>query len=118
MASVCSRATGFPGARRPSTCTLLARMSRTNLSPGTPRMKRIAFTLAVAATAVAAHAEPAIVYDAGGKFDKSFNEAAYNGIERFKKETGTGYLDFEISNDTQREQALRRMAQKGADPVI
>ena len=81
-------------------------------------MKRIAFTLAVAATAVAAHAEPAIVYDAGGKFDKSFNEAAYNGIERFKKETGTGYLDFEISNDTQREQALRRMAQKGADPVI
>ncbi|WP_435870054.1 BMP family lipoprotein [Eleftheria terrae] len=62
--------------------------------------------------------QPAVVYDAGGKFDKSFNEAAYNGIERFKKETGIGYLDFEISNDTQREQALRRMAQKGANPII
>jgi len=61
---------------------------------------------------------PAVVYDSGGKFDKSFNEAAFNGIERFKKETGTAYLDFEISNDTQREQALRRMAQKGASPVI
>ena len=61
---------------------------------------------------------PAVVYDAGGKFDKSFNEAAYRGIERFKKETGQAYLEFEISNDTQREQALRRMAQKGANPVI
>ncbi|MGY0197571.1 BMP family lipoprotein [Leptothrix sp. BB-4] len=66
----------------------------------------------------AAQAEPAVVYDAGGKFDKSFNEAAYNGIERFKKETGESYLDFEIANDTQREQAFRRMAQKGANPII
>ena len=62
--------------------------------------------------------QPAIVYDAGGKFDKSFNESAYDGIERFKKEAGTAYLDFEIANDTQREQAFRRMAQKGASPVI
>ena len=73
---------------------------------------------ALAFSAAAIAAQPAIVYDAGGKFDKSFNEAAYHGIERFKKETGTAYLDFEISNDTQREQALRRMAQKGADPII
>jgi basic membrane protein A len=61
---------------------------------------------------------PAIVYDAGGKFDKSFNESAHTGIERYKKETGGHYLDFEIANDTQREQAFRRMAQKGASPVI
>jgi basic membrane protein A and related proteins len=32
--------------------------------------------------------QPAIVFDMGGKFDKSFNEAAYTGVERFKKETG------------------------------
>lgn len=85
-------------------------------------LRATAFFAAVAlGTVVSASAQtkqPAVVYDAGGKFDKSFNEAAYNGIERFKKETGTAYLDFEISNDTQREQALRRMAQKGADPVI
>ena len=29
--------------------------------------------------------KPAVVYDLGGKFDKSFNEAAYNGAERFKE---------------------------------
>ena len=68
--------------------------------------------------APAARAQPAVVYDAGGKFDKSFNEAAYNGMERFRKETGGSYLEFEIANDTQREQAFRRMAQKGANPII
>ena len=72
----------------------------------------------MAAAQSAQTAQPAVVYDAGGKFDKSFNEGAYNGIERFKKETGTAYTDFEISNDTQREQALRRFAQKGFSPII
>jgi basic membrane protein A len=54
----------------------------------------------------------------GGKFEKSFNEAAYRGIERWKKETGKPYLEFEIANETQREQALRRMAERGASPII
>ena len=65
-----------------------------------------------------AWAQPAVVYDMGGKFDKSFNEAAYNGAERWKKETGKAYLDFEIANEAQREQAMRRMAERGANPVI
>ncbi len=47
-----------------------------------------------------AHAEPAVIYDMGGKFDKSFNQAAYDGAERWKKETGKPYLEFEISNPT------------------
>jgi len=84
--------------------------------------RRLILALAAAVAGVAAlpaaQAVPAVVYDAGGKFDKSYNEAAYNGIERYKKETGQGYLDFEIANDTQREQAFRRMAQKGANPII
>ncbi len=63
-------------------------------------------------------AEPAIVFDMGGKFDKSFNQAAYQGIERWKKETGKSYLEFEIANETQREQAIRRMAERGASPII
>jgi basic membrane protein A len=54
----------------------------------------------------------------GGKFDKSFNEAAFNGAERWKKETGKTYLDFEIANPTQREQAVRRMAERGANPIV
>jgi basic membrane protein A len=63
-------------------------------------------------------AEPAVVFDMGGKFDKSFNEAAYNGMEKWKKEAGKKYLEFEISNESQREQALRRMAERGATPII
>jgi basic membrane protein A len=63
-------------------------------------------------------ADPAVVFDMGGKFDKSFNEAAFNGMEKWKKETGKKYLEFEISNESQREQALRRMAERGATPII
>ena len=73
--------------------------------------------LAISAT-LTAHAEPAIIYDLGGKFDKSFNEAAFNGMERWKMETGKSYLEFEVSNESQREQAIRRMAEKGASPII
>ncbi len=66
----------------------------------------------------AAELSPAVVFDMGGKFDKSFNEGVWNGIERFKTETGVKYREFEVTNETQREQALRRMAQRGADPVL
>jgi len=54
----------------------------------------------------------------GGKFDKSFNEAAYTGAERFRKETGIAYRDFEVTNEAQREQALRNMARRGAQIVV
>ena len=60
---------------------------------------------------------PAIVFDMGSKFDKSFNEAAYRGAERFKKETGLAYREFEVTAETQREQALRAMARRGS-PII
>jgi basic membrane protein A and related proteins len=75
-------------------------------------------TFGLSLAAAAAQAEPAVIYDMGGKFDKSFNEAAFNGAERWKKETGKNYLDFEISNATQREQAMRRMAERGANPIV
>lgn len=81
-----------------------------------------ASALALGAVAVAAPAsaevKPAVVYDLGGKADKSFNEGAFNGAEKFKSETGIDYAGFEIQNDAQREQALRRYAQKGYDPII
>jgi basic membrane protein A len=79
------------------------------------RLATLSLTLAAA---FAAHADPAVIFDMGGKFDKSFNEAAYRGIERWKKETGKPYLEFEIANETQREQAIRRMAERGASPII
>ncbi len=79
---------------------------------------RLGFLAAAVVASVSALAEPAIIFDMGGKFDKSFNEAAYNGMERWKKETGKQYLEFEVSNESQREQAIRRMAEKGASPII
>ena len=61
---------------------------------------------------------PAIVFDMGGKFDKSFNEAAYNGAEKFKSESGIEYREFEVTNPSQREQAMRNMARRGATVII
>ncbi|WP_297106862.1 BMP family ABC transporter substrate-binding protein [uncultured Devosia sp.] len=66
----------------------------------------------------AALADPAVIYDLGGKFDKSFNEAAFNGAEAWKAETGGNYMDLELQNDAQREQALRRFAGQGANPIV
>ena len=54
----------------------------------------------------------------GGKFDKSFNQSVYDGVERFKEEAGVDYREFEVTNEAQREQALRRMAQRGANPIV
>jgi basic membrane protein A and related proteins len=74
--------------------------------------------LAAVALPAMAQSQPAVIYDMGGKFDKSFNEAAFNGAEKWKKETGKSYLEFEISNPAQRDQAARRMAERGANPIV
>jgi basic membrane protein A len=74
--------------------------------------------LGIVGQAHAAEINPAVVYDMGGKFDKSFNEAAYVGAERFKTDSGIEYRDFEVQNDSQREQALRNFARRGHDPII
>ncbi len=83
-------------------------------------LKGLAFAAGTFAMAGAAQAQvkPAIVYDLGGKFDKSFNEAAYAGAEKFAKESGVAYRDFEIQNDAQREQGLRRFARDGFSPIV
>ena len=52
----------------------------------------------------AADIKPLIVFDTGGKFDKSFNEGVANGAERFKEETGVAPAEFEVANETQIEQ--------------
>jgi basic membrane protein A len=88
--------------------------TRSLLTPLAPA----ALFVAAALAAGSARAEPGVIYDMGGKFDKSFNQAGYNGAERWKKETGQSYREFEISNATQREQANRRMAQAGASPIV
>ncbi|MGI9464474.1 MAG: BMP family lipoprotein, partial [Aestuariivirgaceae bacterium] len=77
--------------------------------------------LALALTAgmvQAAEFKPAVIYDMGGKFDKSFNEGVYTGIKRFEDETGVKVMEFEVTNETQREQAMTRMVQRGATIVL
>jgi len=61
---------------------------------------------------------PAIVYDFGGKFDRSFNQSASVGAERFKKETGIAFREFEITNAAQREQAMSQLARRGATIIV
>jgi basic membrane protein A len=68
--------------------------------------------------ATAADIKPAVVFDIGGKFDKSFNEGVYSGAEKFKTETKQAYAEFEVTNETQFEQAHRRFAQRGQDPIV
>ena len=73
--------------------------------------------VAVAASANAADPKLGIVYDAGGKFDKSFNQSAFEGAERFKKETGIKFIEVQASSDTQAEQVLRGLARKNLDLI-
>lgn len=78
-----------------------------------------AATTSMTTADAAGHAvKPAVVYDMGGKFDKSFNEGVYNGVKRFTDETGIDVMEFEVTSETQREQALRRMAERGATIVL
>jgi len=78
----------------------------------------VAGLLLASTFAVAEDISPAVVFDMGGKFDKSFNQGVYDGAERFKADSGIEYREFEVTNETQREQALRRMAQRGANPIL
>ncbi len=91
-------------------------ISRTNSSVG-GCLAGIAGML-LSSAAMAADISPAVVFDMGGKFDKSFNQGVAEGVERFKAESGIEYREFEVTNETQREQALRRMAQRGANPIL
>ncbi|MFZ6674322.1 BMP family lipoprotein [Undibacterium sp. Xuan67W] len=71
----------------------------------------------LAANAYAADPKLAVIYDAGGKFDKSFNQSASEGAERFKKETKISYLEVQVASDTQTEQVLRNLARKNVDLI-
>ncbi|NPD19410.1 BMP family lipoprotein [Alterinioella nitratireducens] len=80
------------------------------------------FLGAAAAMALSAGAalaqDPAIIFDLGGKFDRSFNEAAWRGAEQWSEETGNSYREIELQSDAQREQAMRRLAEAGSNPIV
>jgi basic membrane protein A len=61
---------------------------------------------------------PAIVFDMGGRFDRSFNEAVHRGGQEFQRATGIRVDEFESQQEAQREQALRNFARRGNDPIV
>ena len=71
-----------------------------------------------AAQAAAASAGPALILELGEKFDRAFNENAYNGAQRWARETGQSYSEFKLESEAQREQALRRFAEAGRNPIV
>ena len=78
----------------------------------------LAALLGAATMRAAGEFAPAIVYDMGGKFDRSFNQSASEGAEKFKKETGIAVREFEITNAAQREQAMTQLAKRGASVIV
>ena len=83
------------------------------------RMMLVLLVLIVGAcNAYADEIKPAVIYDLGGKFDKSFNQGVWDGVQRFTAETGIKVMEFEVTNETQREQAMRRMVARGATVVL
>jgi len=80
--------------------------------------KILGATTALTLVAGAALAEPALIFDLGGKFDKSFNEMAFTGAQRWAEETGGTFREIELQSEAQREQALRRFAEAGANPIV
>lgn len=59
-----------------------------------------------------------IVFDIGGKNDRSFNAAAWEGVKRAEKELPICLYDVEPGNPTSIEPAMRAFAEKNFDLII
>src|ERR1051325_2820792 len=59
-----------------------------------------------------------VVFDVGGRGDKSFNDGAYIGGERAEKELGAHVRFIEPGDGSDRESGLRLLAAEGMDLVI
>jgi basic membrane protein A len=96
-------------------------------------MKRIILQITIAAAALAlaaacsvqSAAERAdcsirvgIVFDIGGKNDRSFNAAAWEGVRRAEEELGICLYDVEPGSPTSIEPAMRAFAERGFELVI
>ncbi len=59
-----------------------------------------------------------MVFDVGGKGDKSFNDSAYRGLLRAADDFEVEHTEFEPGQDADRETGLRKLAQAGYDVII
>jgi basic membrane protein A len=60
---------------------------------------------------------PGLVYSTGGKFDRGFNESAFNGAEAFEEETGVEYLENE-PGDSIDPQDYQVLIDQGATMIV
>ncbi|MDE2039757.1 MAG: BMP family ABC transporter substrate-binding protein [Elusimicrobia bacterium] len=70
-----------------------------------------------AAQAASAPLKVGLVFDVGGRGDKSFNDSAFRGLQRAAKELGIKYDYIEPAEPADRENALRQFA-SGDYPLI
>ena len=66
----------------------------------------------------AAEFRPAVVFDVGGRSDRSFNAAVWQGVERFMAETGVTVHTADAANAADRAPAIRRAIARGATLTI
>jgi basic membrane protein A len=59
-----------------------------------------------------------LVFDVGGRGDKSFNDAAYEGVSRAERDLGVEVSYLEPASTEDREAALRLFAARGFDLVV
>jgi len=80
----------------------------------------IILSLCLSSTVFAAEAplKVGMVFDIGGKGDKSFNDSAYRGIEWAAAEFGIEHIELEPGADADREVNLRNLAMMGYDFII
>lgn len=85
-------------------------------------MKRLVLTLAMAflmlGSAIADDFKPGVVFDSGGKSDKSFIDGVYNGIRKFQADSGIQIHELEVVANSRRELAVREFALGGYDPIL
>jgi basic membrane protein A len=59
-----------------------------------------------------------LVFDVGGRGDKSFNDAAYAGLERAQQELGIRFTTLETGEGADREAQMRQLAAGGSQLVF
>jgi basic membrane protein A len=59
-----------------------------------------------------------LVFDVGGRGDKSFNDAAYAGLDSAKRTLGIAFQTLETGEGADREAAMRQLAASGSQLVF
>ena len=59
-----------------------------------------------------------LAFDAGGKFDRSFNQSAWEGAQRAAQELGVQIFDFEPADPSQVGQGIRTFPPSATGPRV